>query len=157
MINGVPCKIGNVGHKGYSWVKIEGKTRVEHRRLWEQRFGVLPSDLVLDHLCKNKGCIELMHLEPVTQSENTKRGFADWDCPDSKREGNRAQMQEMRKDPEFVEKIRQATNLPHHRDAQAERIRIRNSDPEFQKKAQEGKRRAAATRKASENGFEKCL
>ena len=31
--------------------------------------------LELDHLCRNKCCVNPQHLEPVTRSENLKRGY----------------------------------------------------------------------------------
>lgn len=34
----------------------------------------IPDGLVLDHLCKNKGCVNPDHLEPVTFGENARRG-----------------------------------------------------------------------------------
>lgn len=44
-----------------------------YRWLWEQANGPVPSGRVLDHLCENKRCVNLAHLEPVTRSENVKR------------------------------------------------------------------------------------
>jgi hypothetical protein len=34
-----------------------------------------PVDLVADHLCRNKACVNPFHIEPVTVRENTVRGF----------------------------------------------------------------------------------
>lgn len=36
----------------------------------------IPDGLHLDHLCRNPMCINPSHLEPVTQKENTLRGFS---------------------------------------------------------------------------------
>ena len=41
---------------------------------------VLSDSLVIDHLCKNRSCINPKHLEQVTQSENVRRAF-DYHCP----------------------------------------------------------------------------
>jgi len=44
-----------------------------HRVLWELVEGPLPHGMCLDHLCRRKGCISLLHLEVVTLAENTRR------------------------------------------------------------------------------------
>ncbi len=41
--------------------------------MYEEFFGLVPAGLVLDHTCENKGCINPMHVEPVTNKENTLR------------------------------------------------------------------------------------
>lgn len=51
-----------------------------HRYAYEHRAdGVLctiPKGMTLDHLCRNRVCVNPAHLEPVTQRENTLRGEA---------------------------------------------------------------------------------
>jgi hypothetical protein len=47
-----------------------------YRWFYEYVNGPIDRDLVLDHLCRNKLCVEPTHLEPVTISENFKRGAA---------------------------------------------------------------------------------
>lgn len=44
-----------------------------HRWSWEHFNGELPDGLVLDHLCRNKSCVNPWHLDPVTPYENTRR------------------------------------------------------------------------------------
>lgn len=46
------------------------------RQVWEKKHGELPRELVIDHLCRNPRCINLEHLEPVTHTENVRRGNA---------------------------------------------------------------------------------
>lgn len=58
------------GDRGYVFVK--GK--VFHRLLWEQAYGPVPKGFVLDHLCRNRSCLNLAHLEVVTNVENVMRG-----------------------------------------------------------------------------------
>ena len=38
--------------------------------------GPVPAGLELDHLCRNRGCVNPAHLEPVTHVENVRRGIA---------------------------------------------------------------------------------
>lgn len=54
--------------KGYALFYIDGTTRVLHVYLWRQLLGEYEGHL--DHLCRNMGCINLSHLEPVTPREN---------------------------------------------------------------------------------------
>lgn len=45
-----------------------------HRLSYEYSIGTIPAGLQLDHLCRNRGCVNPAHLEPVTQRENILRG-----------------------------------------------------------------------------------
>ncbi len=45
-----------------------------HRVAYELLVGPIPDGLEIDHLCRNHGCCNPLHLEPVTHAENTKRG-----------------------------------------------------------------------------------
>jgi hypothetical protein len=53
------------------------KRYMAHRFVWEQIVGPIPAVMVLDHLCKNKPCVNPAHLEMVTQAMNAYRGGAD--------------------------------------------------------------------------------
>lgn len=44
-----------------------------HRAAWELLVGPIPDGLQLDHLCRNRGCVNPDHLEPVTSRLNTLR------------------------------------------------------------------------------------
>jgi endogenous inhibitor of DNA gyrase (YacG/DUF329 family) len=59
---------------GYGRLKIDGKMSEAHRASYEYHVGKIPEGLVLDHLCRNRSCINPAHLEPVTTAENIRRG-----------------------------------------------------------------------------------
>lgn len=64
----------------YGQFTIGGSGRVfrseAHRFSYEMLVGKIPPGLVLDHLCRNTICVNPAHLEPVTNIENTMRGFS---------------------------------------------------------------------------------
>lgn len=50
------------------------KQQRAHRVFYEMIVGTIPEGLVLDHLCRNEGCVNPQHVEPVTHRENILRG-----------------------------------------------------------------------------------
>lgn len=60
--------------KGYGMAWHEGRMRPAHRVIYERIVGPVPVDLQLDHLCRNKRCVNPGHLEVVTNAENQQRG-----------------------------------------------------------------------------------
>ncbi len=60
--------------QGYGQIRAYGKTQNAHRIAWEIVRGEIPDGLQIDHLCRNRGCVNPAHLEPVTQRENILRG-----------------------------------------------------------------------------------
>lgn len=61
---------------GYAQFSYMGKPVRGHRWIYEQMIGQIPEGMQLDHLCRNRKCVNPQHLEPVTLSENVKRGLA---------------------------------------------------------------------------------
>lgn len=68
---------GALNKKGYGTIDVvvNGRRyRSAHRFAYEQLVGPIPDGLELDHLCRNPPCVNPAHLEPVTRSENVRRG-----------------------------------------------------------------------------------
>lgn len=76
-----PCWLCNyrTAINGYSHVQLGGRGSRNisgHRLMYETHRGPVPAGLELDHLCRNRSCINPDHLEPVTTRENFLRGMA---------------------------------------------------------------------------------
>jgi len=52
-----------------------GSKQMAHRVAYEMFVGPIPVGLVIDHLCRNRSCVNPAHLEAVTQRENLARGI----------------------------------------------------------------------------------
>lgn len=63
-----------VQSNGYGRVSLGGRMKYPHRVMWELLVGPIPEGLDLDHLCRNRACVNPTHLEPVTRSTNLLRG-----------------------------------------------------------------------------------
>lgn len=61
--------------KGYGGFRLSGRDQYAHRVSYEASIGPIPDGLVIDHLCRNSGCVNPAHLEAVTQKENLRRGL----------------------------------------------------------------------------------
>jgi HNH endonuclease len=64
---------GPLDRGGYGSAKISGHYRT-HRAFYERYVGSIPAGLQIDHLCRNRACVNPAHMEPVTQRENILRG-----------------------------------------------------------------------------------
>lgn len=60
---------------GYGQIWLDGKMYLVHRLTYTMWRGPIPPGLQIDHLCRNRACCNPLHLEPVTGSENTRRGL----------------------------------------------------------------------------------
>lgn len=73
--NWLASTTGQTGY-GQFWMKDIGRMAPAHRVAYELEVGVIPDGLYIDHLCRNRGCCNPAHLEPVTNAENIRRGHA---------------------------------------------------------------------------------
>jgi hypothetical protein len=58
---------------GYGYIGYKGKSRYVHRVAYELTFGVIPEGLTVDHLCYNRSCVNVEHMELVTPLVNSQR------------------------------------------------------------------------------------
>ena len=62
---------------GYGAIGMpRGGVESVHRVSYEIYVGPIPDEHHIDHLCRNRGCANPAHLEPVTQAENNRRAGA---------------------------------------------------------------------------------
>ena len=64
------------GGYGQFWIPTKPRHVSAHKWWWEQINGSVPEGLELDHLCRNRRCVEPTHLEAVTHKTNMLRGNA---------------------------------------------------------------------------------
>lgn len=64
---------GNIRNTGYGQFEVQGRTLRAHRWSYEHFRGRIPDGLQIDHLCKNKACVNPQHLEAVTAAINVER------------------------------------------------------------------------------------
>jgi hypothetical protein len=70
-----PCAVwtGAKDGKGYGLIFHDGKSRRAHRVAWLLAGLSFVTDRELDHLCNNRACVRIDHLEQVTSAENVRR------------------------------------------------------------------------------------
>lgn len=88
--DGIPCwEFDHAKMNGYGSIYVDGRSILAHRYSFELHNDVkLPpkeSGFQVDHLCRNRICINPEHLQLVTSQENTRRmfeqGYVPFHCP----------------------------------------------------------------------------
>lgn len=83
-----PCWLWTAGKTlGYGYCWFTHHHLRAHRAAYELTVGPIPDGLELDHICRNKACVNPVHLEPVTHLENVRRGLKG-QCPRVCRNGH---------------------------------------------------------------------
>lgn len=61
---------------GYGKLKYKGQDWLAHRLSYTLLIGPIKEGLTVDHLCRNRSCVNPDHMELVSQGENTLRGLS---------------------------------------------------------------------------------
>lgn len=75
---------GSHGYAQVGWQVTPGEIRVRstttaHRAAWTAIHGTIPAGMTIDHLCKNRRCVNVDHLRMLTNYENARRTHGrDW-------------------------------------------------------------------------------
>ena len=71
------CWIWTAGKSkdGYGRIGVCGAARLAHRIAWIMERGNIPDGMTIDHLCRNRACQNVQHMELVTNRENVLRGY----------------------------------------------------------------------------------
>ena len=64
---------GCIDRDGYGAKSMDGRRVMVHRWAYEQVHGPIEPHLQIDHLCRNRACYQVDHLEAVTGPENNRR------------------------------------------------------------------------------------
>jgi len=74
---------GYCNPKGYGLTSWRGRTHMAHRAVWEATVGPLPpagtgrnvtGEMTMDHLCRQRCCVNPAHMRVVTHRENVLAG-----------------------------------------------------------------------------------
>lgn len=78
MVGGTGCLLLKAApnNSGYASFSMGSRDELEtaHRAAWLFEGREIPEGFDLDHLCKNRWCVNVDHLEPVSRKQNLNRG-----------------------------------------------------------------------------------
>jgi hypothetical protein len=67
---------GTLNRTGYGLLSVDAKYVLVHRWGYEQFVKPIPDGMTLDHLCRNRACVNPAHLDVVTNRTNVLRGMS---------------------------------------------------------------------------------
>ena len=67
------CIVWTGNAERYGQMSLKSKPVYAHRFAYALKHGPIPEGLTIDHLCRNKLCVNVAHLEAVTMKENNLR------------------------------------------------------------------------------------
>lgn len=78
--NGCQVWTGYIDKDGYGYIFIRESGKSLNKRIsrfvYERAKGPIPPGLQIDHICRNRACVNLEHLALVTLAENVRRGVS---------------------------------------------------------------------------------
>lgn len=66
---------GYLTKDGYGMFKMGGRMELAHRAAYKLFKGDIPPETELDHLCRERSCVNPDHSESVSHTENVRRGW----------------------------------------------------------------------------------
>lgn len=65
---------GRLSKKGYAYARLDGKVVRAHRAVYQAMNAYIVAHWDVDHLCRNRACVNPEHLEQVPRRVNFLRG-----------------------------------------------------------------------------------